>query len=290
MTSNIYDNFRSIQGTKTECYDKRSAAFINTGILSQDITHKRINEDIKAAVVITHKEGPDETFVYTFIEDDLLKTDYFIYDDANYLVYEDIKLTDKDVDYKKQKAVECNVAFTHNSITYIGYFTSSVRTISENEFIGSQAVLPDETPLLILPSGALTIGDRFTIEGKPFKVQEYDSITNKGIMYLYLERDFVAKDDEEVVEVEAVYVDESVILGQDTVVVVDEIATVVSLRPMTEYTFTTESAFFAATPRVEVLSRKALEIKFRIPFGIEQVTISTRISGVEVPVTYEVVL
>jgi len=118
MTTNIYDNFRSIQGVKKECYDKRSAAFINTGRLSQDIIHKRLDEEIKAAIVITYKEGPDETYIYTYISDDLMKGDYFVYNSVNYLVYEDVKLTDKDVDYKKQKAVECNVSFTHNSITY----------------------------------------------------------------------------------------------------------------------------------------------------------------------------
>lgn len=281
---NIYDNFRSIQGVKNSCYDKRSAAFILTGKLSQDIYHQRTKEDIKGAIVFNYKEGPDDAIVFTFIEDDLLKADYFTFDNVNYLVYSDVKLTDDEVDYRKQRAVECNVTFTHNAITYNGYFTSSIRTITENEFVGSQAVMPDETPLLILPTNVLTIGDRFTIEGKPFKIQEFDSITNKGISYLYLERDYVAKDADEVIEVAPEYVVEEETLTQDILV------TPLTLRPMIEYTFTTEGGYFASTPRVDIISRKVDEVIFRVPFGIESVTITTKESATEVELNYEVVL
>jgi len=276
MTTNIYDNFRSIQGVKKECYDKRSAAFINTGRLSQDIIHKRLDEEIKAAVVFTYKEGPDETYVYSFIEDDLLKGDYFIYDNVEYLVYEDVKLTDKDVDYKKQRAVECNVTFTHNLINYTAYFASSIRAITEDQFIGNQAILPDETPLLIVPTGALTVGDTFTIDNKAWKIQEYDSITNRGISYLYLERGIVSETVVATEIVEPIYK--------------DDVPSSTTLRPMTEYTFATELGYFVAIPKVDVLSRNALEVTFRVPFGIPNVQISTKVGGTATPIDYEVVL
>ena len=35
-----------------------------------------------------------KVIVYTLLEDDLLKGDYFVYDSVNYLVYEQNKLTD----------------------------------------------------------------------------------------------------------------------------------------------------------------------------------------------------
>ncbi|RLI44734.1 hypothetical protein DRO61_11790 [Candidatus Bathyarchaeota archaeon] len=168
MTNNIYDDFRSVQGVKDGCYDKRSAAFINTGRLSQDVIHKRLSKNIKAAIVFNYKEGPDDTYIFTFIEDSLLKTDYFVYDSVNYLVYEDVRLTDGDIDYKKQKAVECNVTFIYDEVTYIGYFASSLRKVSTPDIVQRTGVLPDEKPLLILPSSAaLDIGSTFTIEGKP---------------------------------------------------------------------------------------------------------------------------
>ena len=165
--TNIYDNYRSVQSKRTQCYDKRSAAFISTGKLSQDIYHIRTDADIKAALVFNAKEGPDEVYVFTYIEDDVLKADYFTYDNVNYLIFEDVKLTDDGIVYKKQRAVECNVTFTFETVTYNGYFTSGKRTVQDNDFIGNTAIIPDEYPLLILPSNLLEIGDRFTIGGKP---------------------------------------------------------------------------------------------------------------------------
>lgn len=108
---NVYDIFRSIQNKKTACYDKRSAAFIIDGALSIDITHVRRNADLKAAMVFKHKEGPDDTIVYTLKDDQLLKSDYFTYNGAYYLVYEEDKSTDESLIYRKQRAVECNVSF-----------------------------------------------------------------------------------------------------------------------------------------------------------------------------------
>jgi len=168
MGNNVYDDFRSVQGTKKLCYDRRSAAFIDTGRLSQIITHKRLNEDIKAAIVFNHKEGPDEVLVYTFIKDDLIKSDYFIYDDVNYLVYENMKMTDKDIDYKKQKALECNVNFEFDGSTYDGYFMSSMRRNLDSDFEGRALITPDENPLLVLPTNSsLEVGSKINIENKP---------------------------------------------------------------------------------------------------------------------------
>ena len=71
---------------------------------------------------------------------------------TNYLVYEENRLTDDDINYKKQKAVECNVAFTFNGTTFNGYYKSSLRGSEDQAFEGRQLISPDETPLLILPT------------------------------------------------------------------------------------------------------------------------------------------
>jgi len=95
--SNIYDTFRGVQAKKTSCYDERSAAFITEGNTSRNITHVRLNDIIKAAVVFDDEEGPDEAFVYTLEEDNLLRADYFTLDTYYYLVYEDVKLSFEDI-------------------------------------------------------------------------------------------------------------------------------------------------------------------------------------------------
>jgi len=295
--TNIYDNFRSVQTKRTECYDKRSAAFISTGKLSQDIYHVEGDAYIKAALVFNYKEGPDEVVAFTYVEDDVSKADYFTYDNVYYLVYENVKLTDNDITYKKQKAVECNITFNFNNVVYNGYFTSSKRTITDNDFVGKTAIMPDETPLLILPSNLLEIGNQLTIGGKPWKVMEYDSITNAGITYVYLERDYLPEVTGEVIETETDYMTitdytQPADVLEDPAYVQDAPGvSALSLNPMTEYTFTTVDAYFVTSPRVEIISRKSTEVVFRVPYGISEVSITIKDgTGLIGPTIYEVVL
>lgn len=283
--SSIYDIFRSVQEKRDTCYDERSAAFIIEGAMSKNIYHSKLEKKIPAALVFSHKEGPDEVVVYTLLEDDLQKGDYFVYDSGNYLVYEENKLTDTDIIYKKQKAVECNVKFTFSGGTFVGYYKSSVRGSEDPSFEGRQLLMPDETPLLILPTNdTITINSEFTIEGKPFRVVEYDHITNKGITYYYLERGIIRRTEAEDVEEPAVIIpeDEPVDQAQDS--------EQLTLRAMVEYTFETEEAYFLADPAVELIQRRRNEIKFKVPFGIEKVDITTKINGLDVQKLYKVVI
>ena len=289
--SSIYDIFRSVQEKRDTCYDERSAAFIIEGAMSKNIFHSRLNQDIPAALVFSHKEGPDEVIIYTLIKDDLLKSDYFIYDSVNYLVYEQNKLTDADITYKKQKAVECNVSFLFSGKTFVGYYKSSLRSTEDPSFEGRQLLMPDEMPLLILPTNdTITVNSEFIIEGKPFRVVEYDHITNKGITYYYLERGII-RTEPEVVEVKKRSFDQStVIVQEDQSVVQVQDSPQLTLKAMVEYSFTTEDALFSSTPAVEIIKRTRSEIKFKVPFGINKVTISTRVSGLIVQNIYEVVI
>ena len=67
--------------------------------------------------------------------------------------------------------------------------------------------------------------------------------------------------------------------------VIDELKTIetlednMALRAMVEYTFKTEDAYFSTTPAVEIISRKRTEITFRVPFGISQVSIAIKQTG-----------
>ena len=289
--SSIYDIFRSVQEKRDTCYDERSAAFIIEGAMSKNIYHSRLEKKIPAALVFSHKEGPDETIVYTLLEDDLLKGDYFVYDSVNYLVYEQNKLTDTDIIYKKQKAVECNVSFLFSGETFVGYYKSSVRGSEDPSFEGRQLLMPDETPLLILPTNnTLIVNSEFVIEGKPFRVMEYDHITNKGITYYYLERGII-RTEPEVVKVGKRSFDQStVIVQEDQSVTQIEDTEQLTLRAMVEYTFQTEDAVFSATPAVELIQRRRNEIKFKVPFGIGEVAITTKIDRLDVQKLYKVVV
>ena len=284
MSKNVYDIFRTVSKKRTACFDTRSAAFITQGKLSKDIYHKRKQKIIKAGLVYQYKEGPDEAIVYTFKKDDLRKGDYFVYDHTDYLVYEDQKLVDESVDHKKHRAVECNVSFSFEGEYYKGYFVSTIRRKSDPNLEGKQLLMPDEMPLLILPKNdALTINSIFLIEKKPWKIVEYDSITNKGITYYYLERDF-ARNSEEEIEVETFSISEEEVFVQEDVQEEN------TLRPFTEYTFVTEDGFFSAVPKVDIISKEKTKVSFEVPFGISEVAITTIVNEQQITKVYEVIL
>lgn len=297
-TKNVYEIFRDIQRRKSTCNDEGSAAFIVEGGLSQDIYHRRKRKLIKAALVFNHKEGPDELTVFSLLEDDLLKSDYFVYRHTNYLVIEENKRNHKEINFRKSKAVECNVSFKYEDKIFLGYFKSAMRGSENPDFEGRHLVVPDETPLIILPTNKIIdIRSEFIIEGKPFKVVEYDHITNKGITYYYLERGIIRQEgeveEEEITDIipeGETYTQEQNIPEPGIMSVDPEPEAELILRAMVEYTFATEMAFFTTTPAVEIVSRKKNEIRFKVPFGIEQLVITTKESGSEIEKIYKVVM
>jgi hypothetical protein len=85
------------------------------------------------------------------------------------LIYEDVKLVNKDLTYIKQKAVECNVAFYINNVQIIGAFFSTMRSTDDGEkLLRSSALVSAEEPMIIVPRNNLfTHGVEFVIENKP---------------------------------------------------------------------------------------------------------------------------
>lgn len=298
MSKNVYDRFRDVQEKRTATYNQRSAALIIDGKMSKIIYHKRNEKYIHAALLFSQDEGPDEVWVFSFLDDQLLKGDYFTYEDNNFLIIEENKLFDPDINHKKQKAVECNVSFTINNEIFNGYFQGGMRRIQKKDFENDILLQAQENPLLILPSSApLEINSEFMIEGKPWRVIEHDKISNKGLGYYYLERG-INYTEEEVPEVQMTL---NILPENDPVVqepqpmlrsfaAPEEPINEDALYAMVEYTFTTESAYFVTTPKVEIISRKKDKVTFKIPFGIEQVSISTKSNGVNVEKFYKVVV
>lgn len=286
MSKNIYDIFRTTSKKRATSFNTRSAAFITEGRLSKDIFHKRKNKFIKAGLTYQYKEGPDEVIVYTFEKDQLRKGDYFVYNNLNYLIFEDQKLTDEKVNHKKQRALECNVSFEFKGTIYKGYFLSSLRRRQMPNFQGKEILMPNEMPLLILPSNStITVNDTFKIKSKYWEVKEYDEITNDGITYYYVERFVKETSKEEELIPEFNFIQEEARIIQSEII--NELS---SLRPETNYIFDTEDFFFTSDPKVDIISRSKDKIEFRVPFGIETVWIETKENEAIILKEYSVVL
>jgi hypothetical protein len=163
---------------------------------------------------------------------------------------------------------------------------SSLRRKENPDFEGRQLLMADEMPLLMLPTNnVITINTDFVIEGKPWKVVEYDNITNKGITYYYLERYF-----NKVETLPEPPVVEPTVQAFSAFAIEENSINNFILKPMFEYIFSTEDAYFAATPSVEILSRDNSAVKVRIPLGLTEIAISYKQNGQLVEKLYQVVL
>jgi len=162
------------------------------------------------------------------------------------------------------------VSFIIGTTTHRAYFLSTLRA-EEDPLLKKNIVVSQEAPLVIVAStSSFNVGTPIMIEEKPFKIKEFDAITNRGITYLYLERNYITT---------------------TTIPTPAPTPALNTLNNMTEYTFTTKDGYFAATPKITILDKRLTSVKFIIPYGINSVVISIKNNeDVVIETTYSVVL
>ena len=252
-----FDLFRKKQQNSEDCINKFESSFILEGTSAVVIHSLRLNVNKQAALIITDKEGPDTNLVFTYRErvkdNELLKGDYYTWRDKTYLVYEDVDIV-RDVDYKKQKSYQCNVSFEYNNTIWYGYYVASLAKYVDITLQGNLNITDNDKPILVLPQvDWMAIGVKIVINGKPYKIIDFDAITNSGIVYCSLDRDFVNKQ-------------EDVITEYDGAVLTAGIESEVN----------TNYGYFKADKNVDILSKTYTSVKFIIPYGIDNITITTK--------------
>lgn len=155
---------------------------------------------------------------------------------------------------------------------YFGYFISSLSKYTDQEFSKNLLLTNAEKPILILPSFVwVREGVRILAGGKPWKIINIDNITNPNICYCSLDFDFVDKQPnvEEVAVEDAMSGNDSVINGEDS-----EEERV--LKASEKIIMRTTDAYFVASEPVNIVSKTASLITFMIPYGIKEITITTK--------------
>lgn len=272
-----FNAFRRKLDINKNCIEKYESSFIIEGTSAVNIYSLRLSAYKQAAIIITDKEGPDTSLVYTFKEQtkeqELLKGDYYIWNDNTYLVYEDVQIV-LDAKYKKQKSYQCNVSFNYNCDcgygTYFGYFVSSLAKYVDTSLQGNLNITYNDKPILILPMREwVKIGTHLVIDNKPYKIIEFDATTNKGIAYCSLDRDFINKQ-EDVVKIEP---EENVLIAG------------------IEQNLSIQKGYFKTSCKVDIVSKTNDNVKFIIPYGIESITVNTKdIDGNNIDTVYKVVV
>ena len=255
-----FASFRKKMDSETQCKLKFEQHFLLEGAGATEIQIPRLNETRKAYIVLSSAEGPDSAVIFTPKQttkaNNLLKADYYLWEDRMYFVYEDVVLT-YDASYIKQKSYQCNVTFTHNEQQYGGYFMSSLRRYVDTDFQKDMNITDTDKPLLIIPNiGDIKVGTKLSIGNKPWQVIDIDHITNAGILYISLDRDFYTKSDD-------------IIVNYSDYV----------LKAGIEHSFNTSDAYFNTSTPLQIKSRTANKIIAIVPYGITEVDISTKING-----------
>lgn len=252
-----YQLFRTRMNNEAECLIKMENSFITEGASSIVIYIPRLDKNRDASMVFTDTEGPDTAIVFTPKQQNtisnLLQTDYFTWDDKMFFVYEDVIIPRK-VNYIKQKAYQCNakIAVAETNIEVGGYFLSSLRSYVDVEFQQKLNVSDKEKPIVIFPyQDWVQYGVKVIIGNKPWKIIDYDAITNPGIVYASLERDFISKSS----DVKQYKRENELVAGQ-------------------QYSFDTHDGYFNSSSPLIIKTILEDKVVFEVPYGLEEVEIS----------------
>ena len=147
--------------------------------------------------------------------------------------------------------------------------------------------------MLVLPEHVLGFEDKIVIKGRPWLVQEYDAISTPGLVYYSLTATTVSKHIADANKDKDVYIERK---NEDTKIEILEepISTfrgdIVHTAANLDLTITTEGAYFkTSNANINIKKRLMNEVIFSIPFGIDEVIITTKEKGDEVTTTYRVV-
>lgn len=175
--------------------------------------------------------------------------------------------------WHKYAAALCNVQIGG----YWGRFSTSTNiSTSVKE---KSVIISLQHPLLVLPTGAVDYRDVVIIQGRPWMVQEYDSITDPGITYYSLVASTASKGATDSVIKHTDNYD----LDKDSY---ESGVYVVSAN--TPITLSTEEGYFKYDKSaLKVLARTATSIIFQLPFGLDTVTVQTKQDGQIVSSTYK---
>jgi hypothetical protein len=287
-----FSNFRARTLAETHTDNKINAEFIETHASSTVITHSRIDEDIKAVITRDHKEGVDETLLFTHIypnsADNLTIGDYIVHEGITYLVFMEFKLPTKlKKVYKKFRIIECNVQIKVDNISqHAAYIGSLKKFVSMTEQTAGYISLGVEQykPVLITKNNKdLVVGVRFLLGTEAFEILALDRISNAGIMYVSVNAVPFNATTDNLVSGIAITPDEP---EENSTSLVTNV-----LKEGDEVSIQTFNGYIVFNPLVKIKSRTLTSVIFIVPFGISELVVDTKNSSDQIiTTTYQVVV
>ena len=251
-------------------------------IVKQD--NKTITTSVLANVV--NQQEKDKAYIYTTIDDSLDIGSVWGAKGLHWLIAEEI-ITIKDVTWHKYLAYLCNI----NVENTWGYFKGPEKNYIniKNEYGASLESL--QKPVLVLPENVLGFADKIVIHKRPWLVQEWDAISSPGLVYYSLRATTVSKEVAAEHENDEVYIEH---VSKDFTPIIIEPE---KEKPLIEDKYiighdidielTTEGGYFTFdNKQIKIKKHTGNLIVFSIPFGVDKVTVGTKLHGEIVEETY----
>lgn len=263
-----YARFRRTNTTKNNCTKRQTSYFIENHLSSTEIYVERTEATIPSVLVVNDAEGADGFLTFVYAEEDIQLGDYFTWkEDNHFFILEDVYIV-KEVDYKKFKALECNVQ-TSDGVWL--YFKGNMRTFKDNA-LRQNYEINGLKPLIIAPlHETLKINGYITIDDQKWHIIDADVDSIHGIGYYYVERDLNSRNIEDELEL----LEEEGLLDGPSVVYVGQGVTINSDKG------------FITGDDIQVLKRTANSVDFKFT-SAGRLSVTVKQNNVEKTYNYEV--
>jgi hypothetical protein len=285
-----YDTFRNRTNAENTLFHKNNADFLTQSLSSTLIDHLRTEEQFKGVLTKEQEEGVDKIILFTPIfdqdEENVQIGDYIQNHNTIYLVYMEYNLPDKlKLVYKKFRLIETNINIKVDHIAQRAAYIGSL-----SKYVGLRAEtagnikfnLENYQPLVITANNdELVIGTRFSIGKESFEINGLDRISNRGILYLSVKPvpSNITLDDFE----QGIAITPS---APTPPVVPDGALEQGSIENLAIY-----NGYVVFSPKVEIVEKTLSSVSFIVPFGIDNLTITTKdLEGDLVQTNYKVVI
>lgn len=268
---NSFERFQNKQRRRSVANEHSNARFVFDAYNSTIISNG--SEQINASVV--SKQKTDDGYIYTHHNDQLLVGSIWSAKGLHWLIVEEI-INIKDTDFHKYYALLCNVDLG----TTWGYFKSTLGIRNEQDTI----LKSTQKPQITLPGMLLNFEDKIVLQGRPWIVQEYDSISKPGITVYSLQPTTLSKNEKQ--QATSYIVNVTRIEPEVVIKEIEVSDTEKAIGHNIPVTLTTEEGYLKYSGNIKVMKRTATEIIFILPFGVEKVEISVKRNGEVVTYRY----
>lgn len=280
-----YELFRNMNLNAAKTASANVAKFIENSLSSTTIYHLRIREPKKVVLTRDHKEGVIEIILFTYPikgHKKVKKGDYIKHKRKNFLTYMEYDHP-LSKDYSKYKILECNINIKVDKIFFPAAFFSGMRSFVNNTGVKVQdamIVFENFKPVVVVKDHPIfKVNFRFLAAGEAFKVVNIDRISNPGIAYLSVEQ--------APLNVVTDNLEKNKVTTYQKPVEPDEVQ---FYKKGEIVTLSIIGGFVTFDKMPEIISRSSSEITFRVPYDIDQITITTKnLNGEDVVVIKEVI-